>query len=71
MNALLLVPKRSPRNVPERGERCERGEGSKRSTHRFIASVERHSPSAWWVFESEFKRRVALETLMRQMFMRR
>jgi hypothetical protein len=41
-----------------------------REGRQLIASVERHRVHAWWVYESDFKRRIALETLMRHMFRR-
>lgn len=68
MNAPLLTSTSSSRGALDRGQW---GERDKRSAHRLIAPVDRHSPNAWWVYESDFKRRVALEALMRHMFMRR
>jgi hypothetical protein len=41
-----------------------------RTAARFIAPAEQHQVHAWWGYEGDFKRRIALETVMRQMFAR-
>jgi hypothetical protein len=37
-------------------------------TRQFVAPIERVTAIAWWEFESEMKRRYALEVLMRKLF---
>ncbi|MGL4233376.1 MAG: hypothetical protein ACRCWJ_18560 [Casimicrobium sp.] len=41
---------------------------ARRPTSIYVAPVDRRNSFAWWEYENELKRRLALEMLMRDMF---